>query len=135
MKQVKLSTLQKKADDLQSRYIRQKYADAQGYVKCVSCGVVKHWKEMDCGHFVPKSRGAAVRYVEENTAPECQACNRFDEGHLIGYTRFMLDMYGPEKIEELQRLAKKGGARSRLLALEAIDYYGPKLAELTKEEV
>ena len=98
----KLSTLQAKADKLMSEYIRKKWSDENGMVKCVSCGTVKHWKEMDCGHFIPKSRGASIRYVEENTAPECQGCNRFNEGHLIGYTRWMIDFYGEEKIDELQ---------------------------------
>jgi 5-methylcytosine-specific restriction endonuclease McrA len=127
----KLSTLQDKADKLMSLYIRQKYA-YNGMVKCVSCGKLMPWKESDCGHFVPKSRGAAVRYVEENVHPECQSCNRFDEGHLIDYTRFMIYLYGHEKIDELKSEARKtlSPTQKRKLVEEAIEYYGARLKEM-----
>jgi 5-methylcytosine-specific restriction endonuclease McrA len=128
----KLSTLQAKADKLMSQYIRMKYADDLGNVSCVSCGKVLYWNESDAGHFVPKSRGAAVRYVEENVHPECPGCNRFNEGHLIGYTRYMIDMYGEEKIDELQAEARKtlSPSEKRRLAEEAIQYYGERLKGL-----
>jgi 5-methylcytosine-specific restriction endonuclease McrA len=127
----KLSTLQAKADKLMSLYIRQKYAH-NGMVKCVSCGKLIPWKDSDCGHFVPKSRGAAVRYVEENVHPECQSCNRFDEGHLIDYTRFMIYLYGHEKIDELKSEARKtlSPTQKRKLVEEAIEYYGTRLKEI-----
>lgn len=133
-RQPKLSTLQAKADSAMSIYIRQKHADQSGYVKCVSCGRVFHWKEMDCGHFIPKSRGASIRYVEENCHPECQGCNRFDEGHLIEYTRYMIEMYGNDKIDELKKEARKTlkPSEKRALCEEAIAYYTQALIELKR---
>ena len=54
-----------RADKAQSDYVRQLWADPlTDMATCVSCGVVKHWKEMDCGHFIPKSRANAIRYEE-----------------------------------------------------------------------
>jgi 5-methylcytosine-specific restriction endonuclease McrA len=128
----KLSTLQAKADTAMSQYIRQKWADSDGLCKCVACGTMKPWKEMDMGHFVPKSRGASVRWVEENCHPECPACNRFNEGHMIGYTLFMIDYYGKEKIDELQAEARKtlSPSQKRELAEEAIRYYTEALKGL-----
>ena len=128
---VKLATIQAKADKAMSLYIRQKYA-IDDMVKCVSCGAVKHWKEMDCGHFVPKSRGASVRYIEENCHPECQSCNRFDEGHLAGYTLHMIDTYGRDKISELQQEARKimSPAERRQQAEDAFAYYTEALKNL-----
>ena len=127
----KTSTIQATADKAMSQYIRQKYASG-GYVRCVSCGKVMPWQEADCGHFIPKSRGASIRYVEENCHPECQSCNRFDDGHLIGYTRYMLEMYGPEKIDELKAESRKTmtATAKRKMAEEAITYYRQKLREL-----
>ena len=132
MKRPKLSTLQAKADKAMSQYIRQKYADQSGYCMCVSCGRHMPWKEMDAGHFVPKSRGASVRYIEENVHPQCPACNRFDEGHLIGYTLYMREMYGEDKIVELKREAKKtlSPIEKRAMTEQAFAYYTEKLAEL-----
>lgn len=124
-KKPSLSTLQAKADNAMSIYIRLKHSDHAGYVTCVSCGKVLQWKEVDCGHFIPKSRGASVRYIEENCAPECRGCNRFSESHMIGYTLYMIDTYGREKIEELEQEARKvlSPIQKRQLAEEAFVYY------------
>jgi 5-methylcytosine-specific restriction endonuclease McrA len=130
-KKTKTATIQATADKAMSQYIRQKYAK-DGLVTCVSCGVVIPWQEADCGHFIPKSRGASLRYIEENCHPECKSCNRFDDGHLIGYTRHMLDMYGAEKIDELKAESRKTltATAKRRLAEEAIVYYRQALSQL-----
>lgn len=132
-KKIKYSTLQDKADKAMSQYIRQKYA-VDGYCECVSCRRWFKWEEMDCGHFIPKKRAAILRYVEENIAPECRGCNRFDEAHLIGYYEWMLEMYGKDKIDELRKEAKKTLSQSQkyILAEEAIEYYSKSLKELQK---
>lgn len=125
------STLQRKADFVQSQYIRRKAAK-DGMCTCVSCGIVLPWQEMDAGHYIPKSRGASIRYHEENIHPECRSCNRFDEGHLSGYTLYMIDMYGREKIDELKREAKKVLTASEKYRIteEAFNYYSAKLKEM-----
>ena len=46
-----ISKLKKKLDVLFSQYIRRKNADHLGRVKCFTCGVEKHWKEQQAGHF------------------------------------------------------------------------------------
>jgi 5-methylcytosine-specific restriction endonuclease McrA len=136
-RQPKLSTLQDKADKAMSLYIRQKFAGWNGYTACVSCGRVFHWKDVDCGHYVPKSRGAAVRYVEENVHPECHDCNRFNEGHLIGYTLYMVDMYGRDKIDELKKEARKTlkPSEKRAICEEAIEYYTQALIDLKQTTI
>ena len=125
------ATLQRKADFLQSQYIRRKAAK-DGMCTCVSCGKSLPWQEMDAGHFIAKSRGASIRYVEENVHPECRACNRFDDGHLAGYTLYMIDMYGREKIDELRLEAKKVLSQSEKYRIteEAFHYYSTKLKEI-----
>ena len=132
MATIKLSTLQEKADKAMSVYIRMKYADPDGNIKCVSCGKVIPWKDSDMGHFIPKSRGASIRWVEENCHPECRACNRFDHGHLIGYTEYMIDMYGRDKINELKQEARKtlSASQKRELAEEAFNYYTNAIKDL-----
>ena len=42
--------LVRKLDKFFSLYIRQRNA-IDGYVKCVTCNTLKHWKEVDAGHF------------------------------------------------------------------------------------
>ena len=90
-----------------SQYIRRKSADHTGYVQCVTCEESHHWKEMDAGHFISKARGSSIYFVEENIHPQCQRCNRFLEGNKHLYTLYMIDMYGRDKVEELEQLARE----------------------------
>jgi hypothetical protein len=113
-----------------SQYIRRKAADGSGMVKCVTCGDFHHWKEMDAGHFISKARGSSIYFVEENIHPQCVRCNRFLEGNKHLFTLYMLDMYGREKIEELEQLARRTESW-RLSDYEEIeDYYRERCGEL-----
>lgn len=105
MKKQKISTLKKKLWKLVSEYIRRKHADDNGNAVCVTCGTVKHWKELDCGHFIPKSKGMSIYFEEDNLAPQCTYCNRFQHGNLIEYTRYMIAVHGLEKVDELRFLS------------------------------
>lgn len=130
---MKLSTLQEKADKAMSVYIRMKYSDEHGMCKCVSCDRVLRWQEMDAAHFIPKSRGFNVRYIEENVHPACPSCNRFQpESHMIGYTLYMIDMYGREKVEELQNEGRVivSPSERRNMSEYWRDYYINKLKDL-----
>ena len=132
-KKVKLSTLQTKADDAMSPYIRQKYADEFGYCECVSCKRKFHWKDMDCGHFISR-RHFATRYVEENCHPECISCNRFSSDHMIGYTEFFIDTYGRDKIYELREESRRllSPTEKRTILEFAIEYFTEGLKALQK---
>ena len=114
-----------------SLYIRLKYADSSGYVSCVTCGATHDYRDMHAGHFVPKKRGNAIYFVEENCHPQCVTCNTYNGGNLIEYTRFIQDTYGPEKVDKLLELARTK-VRFRLADyLEIEAEYKQKLAELT----
>ena len=102
----KASTAKKAAWYWLSMWVRRKAADDNGYVQCVTCGVTKHWKEMDAGHFIPKKRGLSIYFVEEAIHPQCTYCNRFNSGQLIEYTRYMQNMYGIDFVDELLALAR-----------------------------
>jgi Bacteriophage Lambda NinG protein len=69
----------KKLDSVFSAYIRQKYAHTNGLVKCYTCSTVKHWKEMQCGHWIPRNN-LATRFSEENCRVQCVGCNMFQKG-------------------------------------------------------
>ena len=67
-----------------------------------------YWKDGDAGHFIPRARQGETYYLKENIHLQCKGCNGFDvERGKIGYTMFMINRYGPEKIEELQALSRK----------------------------
>lgn len=100
MRKRSLKTLIRNLDETFSRYIRLRDADEHGYIKCISCGRIHHFSEMDCGHYVNRSH-MATRYDEQNCNGQCRACNRFDEGNNIGYTRGLIAKYGPQVIDLL----------------------------------
>lgn len=69
----------KELDRVFSLFIRNKYADKNGYVRCYTCSVVKPVKEMQNGHWIPRNN-LATRFSEENCRPQCVGCNMFNKG-------------------------------------------------------
>jgi hypothetical protein len=131
-KQQSLPSLITKSDRITSEYIRQKYADENGYVTCITCGKVLHWKEAHCAHYIERA-AKATRWLEENLHPACPSCNVFrKEFHKREYTLKIIDLYGRDKIDEFKRLARQvlSGSQVRALANEAIEYYTTALREL-----
>jgi 5-methylcytosine-specific restriction endonuclease McrA len=109
MKKKKVSTSRKKAWEWFSRYIRLRDTLERGsgqYVKCCTCDTVKHWKEMQAGHFIPQAQGNAVRFDERNVHAQCYRCNMNLGGNGPEYYPFMVELYGEEIINELKLLSK-----------------------------
>lgn len=132
-KQRTVKTLQPLLDQAFSIFIRLRDADSNGYVKCISCNDIKHWKDVDCGHFVNRKH-MGTRYCEFNCNAQCRFCNRFDEGNNIGYTRGLIDKYG-ENIINL--LAAKKLNFTKLTPFEyevMLEEYRKKAREIAKEK-
>jgi hypothetical protein len=106
---ITIPKLTAKAQTIFNRYIRER--DSQdGYFNCISCGQTKTTDLMDAGHYVPVKGSSALRFDEYNVNGECKACNGFDQFHLIGYKRNLMDKVGERKVMELEqqhRLIKK----------------------------
>ncbi len=114
-----------------SEYNRRKNADSDGYVTCCSCGHVKHWKEMDCGHFHPRSCGKALYWVPENLHSQCRGCNGYQkERGKIGYTLYMVDKYGREFVDNLAIRARGVHRERKSDLIYWNDFYKRKLREL-----
>ena len=113
-----------------SKYIRAKAAASDGLAECVTCGVRKPWKDLHAGHFIPKKRGLAVYFMEENVHPQCPQCNTFNGGMLIEYSRFIAAVYGQDMIEQLLE-ASRFTVRYRLADYESFEQeYKAKFQEL-----
>ena len=90
------------------RIVRIKAADDNGYASCVTCGVTRHWKELQGGHFISRVF-TAHKLCVENIHPQCPGCNGPRRGNLTAYTLYMIDMYGRDFVDELE--ATKGATR------------------------
>ncbi len=103
-------------------FVRVKAADNDGVVSCVTCGVRRHYKDgMQGGHFISR-KWLATKLMEENINPQCKCCNGPLGGNMIQYTIYMIDTYGREFVDELERLKH-----------DSKKYYKAEVLELIKE--
>lgn len=94
------SRLVNKLDRVFSLYIRLRDVMPNGYVRCISCGKIKKFEDVDCGHFHSR-RHMSTRYDEDNCSAECRYCNRFSADHLIGYQLNLIKKIGEKRFELL----------------------------------
>lgn len=69
------AALVRKLDKVFSLYIRLRDSAAYNYqyFRCISCGQIKPFEQMDCGHFISRTH-QATRFDEENAHGECRFC-------------------------------------------------------------
>jgi hypothetical protein len=116
----KLSWLHQKAWDLFSVFIRTSYADKfTGYVQCYTCPAIKHWKEMDAGHYIHSKLDFDIR----NIHPQCRQCNGFRRGRLDVYGERLTRENGFAWIEQLRRDANSWQQPNRQETIELIEEY------------
>ena len=99
------SKLVKKLDVVFSQYIRRKYADKRGFVKCFTCDTKKHWKEMQCGHFRSR-RFYSTRWHEDNCRVQCPRCNVFEYGRAYEFGQELGEQLANEMFVKSQSIVK-----------------------------
>jgi hypothetical protein len=124
-----ISKLKKKLDVLFSQYIRRRNADHLGRVKCFTCGVEKHWKEQQAGHFQSRSHHS-TRWDEVNVQVQCVKCNMFRQGEQYKFGLYLDDRFGDGTAEDLENRAKTIVKLNRVDYEEAIERYKQKIKEL-----
>ena len=107
-KRSKKKSLQTKLWKLVSQYIRTRDTYEKGdnrIGQCFTCGTIKDYRELDAGHFIPKT-SKRFMYDERNIHAQCQKCNRFQSGNIHEYFVAMEKKYGRDIVNEL--LESKG---------------------------
>jgi Bacteriophage Lambda NinG protein len=123
---VTVKSLKEEVWDLFSEYVRRSESDEHGYCKCVTCGKIDHWKDMQAGHFIH----GTLFIIPELVHVQCRHCNGFKAGNAILYKEFMLTKYGQKTLDKLEFLAKR---RHSFTIFELEQYkklYKQKLEEL-----
>ena len=88
---------------------RMQEATDEGYVRCISCGKVMHWKEAQGGHYI--SRVVRATEIEpDNVWPQCPQCNGVRGGNPIAYRYSLARKIGEERVKRLEDMwrAEKG---------------------------
>lgn len=86
-------------DKVFSLYIRMRDSRKYNYryFRCISCGKVKPFEQMDAGHYIGR-RHMALRWNPMNIHGECRACNRLDSTHLLSYRKNLIIKLGEEAV-------------------------------------
>lgn len=131
MRKVKRKTLVKKLDAVFSEYIRRKYADKNGIVKCYTCNVKKFWKGegMQNGHFISR-KSRILRWDERNARSQCYSCNCHFYGRQYIFAMNLNKEYGYNIAEELLIESKKIIKQSDQDLLDLINIYKEKVDTL-----
>jgi hypothetical protein len=97
-----LSSLIHEADEVFSKYIRQRDANKLNpfYLNCFTCGKAERIEFAQAMHFRDRDL-MAVRYDEMNVHGGCENCNCFDPSHKVKYHDAMVSKYGEQKVDEL----------------------------------
>jgi len=98
------ATPRSKALKTLQKLVRLKASDDNGYCACITCGKLDKWHSMDGGHFISKSHSSYWALREECVHPQCKACNGWGMTYgtsQIAYTRWMIDYYGEDFVDEM----------------------------------
>lgn len=74
---------------------------------CFTCGKKDDYRNVDAGHYVPRSAGLSLYFDPRNVHVQCVACNRFRHGNLQAYAIALRNKYGPDILEELDAERRK----------------------------
>lgn len=101
---------------------------------CLTCGLVRSIKELQCGHFMGRAHNA-TRYSEENTAPQCYGCNVMQQGRQYIFGMEIDKLYGDGTAKRLYQESKEPHQfkRDELLqiihdAKEQVAYYETQIS-------
>lgn len=125
--------LVKKLDRVFSLYIRLRDAMPSGFVRCISCGKIKRFEDVDCGHYYSRTH-MATRFDEDNCHAECRSCNRMSADHLIGYRKNLVGKIGLSRIDRLDVLAHSQKHWLDCELEEKIKYYTAEVRRLSQEK-
>lgn len=128
------SKLRDKLDAVFSKYIRLKYSDDRGNCRCISCGKVFFWKEIQCGHYMSR-RYMSTRFSEDNCRPQCVACNIFNQGNIQMYRRALIKQIGEQRVDLTEVRARQETKNWSLFEYQAmIDFYQKEVNKLLEKK-
>lgn len=121
--------LRQEAMTLMQKYVRLKQYATDGFCTCCTCGKTGDWRSFDGGHYISRQYTGTC-LLEENVHPQCKGCNRFMAGKHDEYTMYMINTYGVDFLEELNRLKHDGKKFTRGDLLDMIEDLKSKIKEL-----
>lgn len=104
---------------------------------CISCGKKDNWRNMDAGHYIPKSNGSAGMSTYFDTANvncQCTRCNRFLHGNLSQYALALKKKHGDSILEDLENIRMMYVKYTSDVYESLITTYKQKVEKLLQEQ-
>ena len=121
-----IKELKKQLWTIFSKYIRARDGNI-----CYTCGSQAH----HAGHYVPQSKGNALKFEERNVHAQCISCNSFKRGNLAPYALHLERDYGPGILQEFERIKNTVYKPTREELSEKIEHYTAELNRLIRERI
>jgi hypothetical protein len=128
-----LKKLEDKLWEIFSVFIRLRDSDSQGICTCFTCGRLRHWTKVDCGHGIGRQHNA-TKFNEWNNNAQCKACNGFEGGMREKYKENMNKKYGPQTWEKMEIAARQTMKWSAPLLQNNIEYYTEQVRILKEQK-
>lgn len=132
-KKEKAQDLKVKLDEVFSLFIRLKYADSNGMVKCYTSGEIMPWRKSQNGHFISR-RYLAIRWDEDNCRPQSYQENMLNQGNAPEFARKLEIEIGKTRLTVLHlkknNIVKIGVFEYNLL----IDKYTKEYKKIAKQK-
>lgn len=119
----------KKLDTVFSLWVRTKDADFNGMVHCYTCPAFKHWKQMQCGHFISRVY-YSLRWEPDNCRVQCASCNLYHQGEQYTFGKNLEKELGNLRIEQMREIKNHASGFSVQDYLDKIEYFNSRLEEV-----
>lgn len=126
----KRATLVHKLDAVFSRFVRMRVADESGHANCFTCGVNRHWREVDAGHFITRAK-YATRWDEVNVQFQCKRCN-MNGGRQFEFGRNLNAKYGEGTADEIYLKSNRPARYTIEELTQMIAHYTAEVREFEK---
>lgn len=125
--------LQDVLDKVFSLFIRLRDTNKEGKAFCCTCGELKEWNQLQCGHFQSR-RFMSTRYEPKNSSAQCIACNILFSGEQYKHGLFLNNKWGEDTANQLYLLSQEIKKYETSELKELIDYYTQEVREMIKQK-
>ncbi len=86
---------------------------------CISCGVF-NTPQWDAGHFYSANQFSGLMFDQDNVHKQCSVCNDYLSGNLLAYREGLINRYGLEFVERLEK-QKDNGRNYKYTKVELVE--------------
>lgn len=103
--EMEVQAMKTELDFMFSRIVRMSAADSVGNCTCFTCGVIKHFSLVDCGHYIKRSN-TLLRWNFMNGFVQCKPCNQTKHGNYDVFTKKLIEL-NPSLVDQLNEQSRE----------------------------